>query len=87
MLFLNTYSDTSCNLCRGQTLNKIFAAWRNGRTNVNHDKTLCLKGYLLYWEGNILLYLLDAFHIPFSKLTIALSGSITTELQYGLVEK
>lgn len=54
---------------------------------MNHDKTLCLKGYLLYWEGNILLYLLDAFHIPFSKLTIALSGSIATELQYGLVEK
>lgn len=52
---------------------------------MNHDKILCLKGYFLYWEGNILLYLLAAFHIPFSKLTIALSGSITTELQYGLV--
>lgn len=39
------YSDTSCNLCRGQTLNKIFAAWRNGRTVVNHDNSL-FKGIL-----------------------------------------
>lgn len=84
--FLNTHRDTSCNFCRGQTLNKIFADQQNGRTNLNHDKTLCLKGHLPYWAKYILLYFPYAFHVPFSRLTFAVSGVINTELHHDLAK-